>query len=132
MANEQIDQIRAFEKWVEAVLSVAQAEGMPDETVIPTWPDGMPEGLDMPPLTVGAVAAAHARYAGGGSEVEPFGYLIYDHNENTEDFTRIKPESINREHEEIAAVYLRPPAPAVLALGESVSGMGSVSESCSR
>lgn len=49
-----MSEIRGFEKWANAALSVAGTNGMSDDQVIPTWP----EGVDGPELTIGMVKAA--------------------------------------------------------------------------
>lgn len=57
-----------FREWCEAVLSIAGTNGMPDDQVIPTWP----EGVDGPELTIGMIRAALSRQP----ESEPVGEAL--------------------------------------------------------
>ena len=49
-----------FEEWAEAVLTMADVEGMADDTAIPTWPDDVVRQAPdkFPQLTVGALRQA--------------------------------------------------------------------------
>ena len=49
------DGMNSLQEWIEAALIVANAEGMDDEQVIPTWPEDVAEKF--PALTVGALRA---------------------------------------------------------------------------
>lgn len=55
----------SLEKWVEAAVTVADAENMKDEEVIPTWPEFCVERFPdrYPQLTVGALRRWQASHA---------------------------------------------------------------------
>lgn len=60
MTEQQRDD---FKRWTDAALYMADANGMADDTVIPTWPSGRPGDEAMeeyPQLTIGAVRGAVA------------------------------------------------------------------------
>lgn len=46
-------------------------------------------------------------------QLAPFGYVVYDDFDETEIFSRTIPDNVNPEHQQIAAVYLKPPHPVV-------------------
>jgi hypothetical protein len=71
-----MSEIRGFEKWANAALSVAGTNGMSDDQVIPTWP----EGIDGPELTIGMVKSVLG--SNGGEEV-PDGFTRLALNRET-------------------------------------------------
>jgi hypothetical protein len=69
----------SLKKWISAALLVAEAEGMANEEVIPTWPADCVERFPdrFPQLTVGALREWQATSAQDSGAV-PDGYAVVD------------------------------------------------------
>ena len=123
MTEQQRDD---FKRWADAALYIADANGISDDTEIPTWPRGRPGDELMeryPQLNIGAVREAMAALSHAeGEAVEPIGYLTLqavarlqgDDRLNGEHLYAFDPDDMSK----FRGVYLHP-APQVAGLTET-------------
>lgn len=98
-----------LEKWIEAVLIIADVEGMPDSQEIQTWPRDVTS--QFPALTVGAVRAWQSAREGvsvpQGWSITPIegGYRLFEPNGETQEVLTWSDSGLERSYARLADAF---------------------------